>query len=222
MTAEFDLQVREGGLEKGDWLNAGQKAAVIEDISAVELAMAVPMDDLSWLQRDNPGTPNSRSEWAKLVVGREARVERRLPDGTWRVWQGEVVRVGANLSEQTRMARLYIRVSEPLTSTPTSSPMPLLPGMFCRVSVQGRTLKDVVVLPRKALQSDGQVYLADKGDKLVKRTVTVALIQGDQAILTSGLENGDRVIVTAVPKTPDVSPLMVRKPTESPQKTAAR
>ena len=91
--------------------------------------------------------------------------------------------------------------------------------MFCRVEIVGRTLENVVVIPAKALQASNEVFVAassDDGMQLERRRVSVALTQGESVVLTRGLEPGDKVITTALPKAMAGMPLSLRGDTPTP------
>ncbi len=211
VVAPFDLQVVSSKVEVSHWLNTGQTAAVVDDISTIELGVEVPADDLTWLPAEDDQQPATRSEWVKLLTGRTATVYRTGSDGRERHWSGVVHRIGPGLSVQTRMVTLFIRVAAPLASTPDSPPLPLLPGMFCRTDIPGRTIGDVYVLPRKALQEPNVVYIADPEDKLRRRAVSVVRQSGDHVVVDSGISAGDRIIVTTLGEAVDGSKLKVRE-----------
>lgn len=208
VVAEFDLQVRSGGVETGEWITAGREVAKLDDISAVELAVALPVDELVWLSRGGQ-IPVDRSSWGALFTGLPVAVE-RTGEREVRRWKGTVHRLGPGLDDATRMVILFVRVTEPLTSEPSEPPLPLLPGMFCRATIPGRTLEDRVVLPRKALQEDGLVFVAKKDDTLERRTVVISRISGDEVVVESGLSTGDRVIITTLPDAVDGTRLKIR------------
>ena len=219
VVAEFDLQVRSGGVEEGEWIAAGREVAKLDDISAVELAVALPVDELVWLPREG-AVPEDRSSWGALFTGLPVVVE-RTGEREARRWKGTVHRLGPGLDDATRMVILFVRVTEPLKSEPATPPLPLLPGMFCRATIPGRALEDRVVLPRKALQEDGLVFVAKKDDTLERRTVTVSRVSGDEVVVESGLEDGDRVIITALPDAVDGTRLKVRGATPPPKGMAS-
>jgi hypothetical protein len=73
--------------------------------------------------------------------------------------------------------------------------LPLVEGMFCRVEIPGRTLQGVFRLPRHAVSFDNTVYVAD-GSRLKTVAVTVARTQGEEALISGGLQAGQQVIVT--------------------------
>lgn len=206
--AEFDLQVRTGGLEESAWVTAGRSVAAVDDISGVELPLSLPVEDAVWLTRDSDQAPTDRRGWARLLADRKAIVTRTGSDGRTRRWEGTVHRIGPGLNDQTRMLSVFIRVTETVASG--SPPLPLLPGMFCHVAIAGRTLQDVVVIPRKALQEDNRVFIATPDDLLQSREVVVERISGDRAIIRNGLDAGERVILTALPQAVEGTSLKVR------------
>ena len=76
---------------------------------------------------------------------------------------------------------------------PGSRP-PLVQGMFCEVEIRGRPKPDKVVIPRSALRGN-EVYTVVDG-RLQRRAVTVGFTLDDCVCLASGLEGGERLIVS--------------------------
>jgi RND family efflux transporter MFP subunit len=72
---------------------------------------------------------------------------------------------------------------------------PLVQGMFCRVDIMGRPLESVVVLPAQAVSFEGDVYVV-RENRLHRLRVETARIQDGKALVVSGLEDGERVIIT--------------------------
>ncbi|MBL8589623.1 MAG: efflux RND transporter periplasmic adaptor subunit [Methylobacteriaceae bacterium] len=73
----------------------------------------------------------------------------------------------------------------------------LWPGQFCNVRIVLRTEENAVTVPRLAVQT-GQtgafVFVAD-GDRARQRPVVVARILDDDAVIASGLQPGEKVVV---------------------------
>jgi membrane fusion protein (multidrug efflux system) len=90
----------------------------------------------------------------------------------------------------------------------------LRPGQFGRVKVVAETIKDAVVVPRKAVmeqQSAKTVYVVDGEKKVVLRTVELGERYEDVVVVRKGVEAGDTVIVDGMMKT---RPGLVVVPTE--------
>lgn len=93
------------------------------------------------------------------------------------------------------MVHVVVEVDEPFTLT--DGRPPLVPGMFVDVEIHRRTLEDVVPLPRHLIHEDSQVWIA-LNDQLSIRPVHIARLDRRFAYITSGLDNGDLVVTSAL------------------------
>jgi membrane fusion protein (multidrug efflux system) len=74
----------------------------------------------------------------------------------------------------------------------------LLPGQFVRAKVEGVSLANVVSVPRKAVMSNAQgsvVFVVGADRKAEARPVQLGRSMGNNVLVTSGLQKGDRYIV---------------------------
>jgi membrane fusion protein (multidrug efflux system) len=79
----------------------------------------------------------------------------------------------------------------------------LIPGQFLRVHIEGISLAGVVVIPRKAVMSSAQgsfVWLVTAEGKIEIRPVQTGRGMGNNVVVTSGLEPGERYVVEGVLK----------------------
>ncbi|EED35151.1 efflux transporter, RND family, MFP subunit subfamily [Luminiphilus syltensis NOR5-1B] len=109
------------------------------------------------------------------------------------VWTGTLARIEARIDDQTRVYPAIVEVPTPLE--PKSGDYPLRFGMFVRAEILGSEVAEAVLIPTAALHGDNDVFLFEDG-QLVRHPVTVARINRQGALVTSGLVNGDRVVVT--------------------------
>ena len=147
--------------------------------------VSVPVEHLAVL--DIPGVRGDSGSTATITqqVGDE-QVTR----------SGQVLRLAGQLDPQSRTATLIIAVDDPLNLDAGTDPgLPMLPGAFVNVVIEGREMADTVTVPRVALQDNSYVWLSED-DKLVRRDVKVGWRNGDDIVLTSGLSAGDQVITT--------------------------
>ena len=106
-----------------------------------------------------------------------------------RTWPGQVVRINPAIDERMRTCILYIQVDN------TKQPRRLMPGSFVRATIEGRTLKDVVVVPR-GLVRDGRVFVLQAGEakerpvEVTHRFLDKVVIKGvneNEVLITSNL-----------------------------------
>jgi membrane fusion protein (multidrug efflux system) len=79
----------------------------------------------------------------------------------------------------------------------------LMPGQFIQVRLLGFTRDSAIAIPQRAVQTGlGRqfVYVVGAGDTIQARDIVPGQWSGDQWIITSGLNTGDRVVVDGVQK----------------------
>jgi multidrug efflux pump subunit AcrA (membrane-fusion protein) len=70
---------------------------------------------------------------------------------------------------------------------------PLAVGLFVDAEILGRTVENVVVLPRSALHEGDRVHVVDAEDRLRLREVEVLRRHREEVVLAGGLAPGERV-----------------------------
>ncbi|HKM96302.1 MAG TPA: multidrug efflux RND transporter periplasmic adaptor subunit AcrA [Buttiauxella sp.] len=80
----------------------------------------------------------------------------------------------------------------------------LLPGMFVRAQLEAGTNPNALLVPQQGVtrtpRGDASAMVIGKDDKVEVRDITAAQAIGDKWLVTSGLKDGDRVIVTGLQK----------------------
>ena len=108
--------------------------------------------------------------------------------------QGEVLHLEGQLDAQTRTAYLLVSVENPLDG----SGIPLLPGAYVDVEIEGRAQSGAIEIPASALRDGTHVLVVDNQGLLARKDVQVGWLEGDRAILISGVEAGQQIITTAI------------------------
>ena len=126
-----------------------------------------------------------------LDLGAEVRLN--LGDDALR-WSGHVDRVSDMIDPKTGTLGVIVVVDAAYGSAVPGAQPPLTKGMFVEVSIAGRPVTGLAV-PRSALW-DGTLFVAGDGDRLERRHVSTTLIQDRIALITNGISNGDRVVVS--------------------------
>ncbi|AEH45567.1 efflux transporter, RND family, MFP subunit [Thermodesulfatator indicus DSM 15286] len=183
--APFDGLVTESKIELGQYLGKGSLVAKAYEVRAVEIAVPLSLEEIKWIQV--PGF-NAKK-------GSKAKVSLETLNATW---SGRVVRSAAKANEKTRLIDIYVRVKNPLKAK-----VALVPGLFVKVELTGRTLKNVFILPRNALyfQEGKWLVYTVKNGRLIQKDIKVVLFdQRDRAIVREGLKPGDQLILTRLSK----------------------
>ncbi|MFC3394814.1 efflux RND transporter periplasmic adaptor subunit [Brenneria rubrifaciens] len=80
----------------------------------------------------------------------------------------------------------------------------LLPGMFVRARLEAGVNNNALLVPQQGITRDPRgeatALVVGEGDKVETRTLTTSKAIGDKWLVTDGLKDGDRVIVTGLQK----------------------
>ncbi len=184
LKAPFDGRVSDESIDIGQYVTVGRSLATLFSTRVAEIV--VPFDDESLYWFDVPGfTPGNEAGSPVKVIARIA--------GRDLNWSGKVMRAEGKLDERTRMVNVVVRVEKPYATKP-----PLVAGLFVTVEIKGHTLENAAVIPRSALRENNIVWVVENGGQLKFRSVEVARLGTNQAILHSGLEDGDMVVTSGL------------------------
>lgn len=89
----------------------------------------------------------------------------------------------------------------------------LRPGQFVRVKLQGIFRPDAIMVPQRAVMQSANgkfVYVVGENDTAQARPVEVGNWHGDQWIINSGLQSGDKVIVDGAARLQPGAPVQIQ------------
>nr|WP_306264659.1 hemolysin D [Pararhizobium sp. IMCC3301] len=200
LSLPFAARVASVSVEVGQFVRAGQTAALLDGIEAAEIDAQVSVAELRTLvQSTQPDTqafaldPSAMTEVMR-GLGLTAKVRLRL-GSEFLQWPATVDRISDTIDQKTGTLGMIVRVDTPYTSAEPGSRPPLTKGMFVEVAMTAPPVEGVVV-PRSALRNE-QLMLADADDRLQLVNVSTRFVQGEIAVISDGLQPGERVIVSA-------------------------
>ncbi len=200
LRAPFEAVVLERGVSRGAQVASTTTVARLADTNAYRVELSVPVSQLPWIK-----LPRRDGEASTVKLYR---------DGAWAQGaqrSGRVLRMRGDLGETGRMARVLVRVPDPLARKDDNSGKPmLLLDSFVRASIEGRTLSSVIALDRAWLRSDNQVWVMNADDELEIRDVEVALRSSGTVYVRSGLRAGERVVTSSIEVPAEDMPLRLR------------
>jgi len=208
LTAPFAMRVSQVNITESQFATVGQVLAEGDSIAVAEVEAQFTFGELAPMMHDfsgaHPGQPPQMSEEERAGgVSRQVEAVVRLHAGgevpQTIEWPARLVRVSDTVDPKTRTVGIIVAVEgsyhiHAQGAHPGMQP-PLVKNMFVEVELRGRPIPHVIVVPRLALH-DGQVYVLNEDDRLVKRPVTVHAVQGDLAIIREGVREGDRLVVS--------------------------
>jgi HlyD family secretion protein len=112
-------------------------------------------------------------------------------------WIGRIKRI-MKFDPETRT---FVLIVTPTTQCETKDrKLPLVAGMFCRVTFKGKTLENAVKIPWSALQLQDQIAVVDKNSRLQVRNADIILVNKDTVIISNGIKPGEKIITQRLPR----------------------
>ncbi len=185
-------RVKEAKVEVGKYVEAGQTLAVLADDTVLEVEVALGGQDIrQWLPFEER-TEQMAGGWFSGL--RKVDCKMRWVEDPHVYWSGQLHRA-VRYDPKTLTLVLAVRIDTAEDAHISGISTPLAEGMFCRVDIPGKTLRNVIRLPRLAVNSDQTVCIA-RDNHL--RTIPVQILweRGNHVYIGKGLNNGDRVIVS--------------------------
>jgi RND family efflux transporter MFP subunit len=184
LKAPFNAIVLNETVEQGQYLGPGTRVATLVGTDEFWVTVSLPVERLPGIELPEGDKPGSSATIIQ-ELGNQGTIERT----------GKVLRLSGQLDPQTRTAQLLVAVPKPLDG---ESAVPLLPGSFVRVDIEGRELSEVYEVPRAALVDGDTLWVVDGKSRLLRRKVVLAwrFEASGVVYVSEGLVPGDRVVTT--------------------------
>ena len=181
--APFRCRVQSRNIGVGQIASRAFVLAQLQSVDYAEIRLPLPLDEFRHLQITNAfrgGTLITNGPSVTLTAHGSK-------------WPGRIVRSEGEIQAGTQMMAVVAQVSKPYADNKPA----LSFGQFVSAAIQGRTFKDIVVLPATVLRHGDLVYVLDN-NKLRTRKVTVLWSSRKQIAISAGLKNGERVCTSSL------------------------
>ena len=188
--APFDGRVRLAALNVGQYVRPGQQMGSIYAVDVAEVRLPLSDRQLSLVE-----VPN-RFQDAVAPPLPEVTLTEKFAGRTY-TWKGQVVRAEGGVDERNRLLYVVAQVQDPYAADPNQPGRPeLVAGSFVEATIDGRRFENVFEVPRKALRNSSQLWVVDGNSQLREREVAIIYKGKDSIYISSGLQNGDRVVLS--------------------------
>jgi RND family efflux transporter MFP subunit len=197
LRAPFNAMVVSEDVDTGQLINPQTPVARLVGTDEYHVQVSVPVASLRTVRPRSTDSPGSETTIVQRV-GQET-IERR----------GEVIRQLPDLDPGGAMARILVRIENPLGKP---GDLPLLLGSFVDVAIGAAPIEDAIRLPRVALRNGGSVYVMNDRNVLEIREVQIAWAEPDAVIVTGGLQSNERIVTSRIPTPVPNMPLRTLEP----------
>lgn len=191
--APYAGRVLERTVEVGQYVTPGNILARIYAVDYVEARLPLTDRQLEFVE-----VPEiyRRETLETRDPGPAVRLSARMGSKV-HVWKGRVVRAEGSIDTESRQLFVIAQVDDPYGKGPDDAP-PLKIGQFVEAVIEGVVLRDVFVIPREAVRTAGEVLLIGEEDRLRTRDIEVVWSDAEHMVVTSGLADQERLVVTPV------------------------
>ncbi len=184
ITAPFTGLVRDESVDIGQLVGPASPVATMYAIDRLEVRLPVADRQLEFLNLPVGHRGELPADQQPIVTLTADYAGRRLS------WPGRIVREEAQIDTSSRMVNIVARITDS-----EGAELPAV-GLFVNADIEGLLVRDIVVLPRNALQSGNRVLVVDAENRLRFRAVEPLRLYQDDVLIKAGLETGERVCVS--------------------------
>ncbi len=189
--APYDGRIREKFADVGQMVSARQsQLARIYSTDTAEIRLPISLKDIEYLDLPESYSNRSTNDTKPRVIVSGSY------GGAQYEWEGVIDRTEGAIDPKTRLSYVVAKIEEPYKKEDNSDRPPLKVGLFVEASIQGKRIENAFKIPRKALRENNTVYTVDQENRIVFKDVEVYQTGTEWAIITSGLEDGDRICIT--------------------------
>jgi len=183
--APYDGLVRKKNVDRGTVIGPGYLIANIYAIDYVEVKLPVPDEDLAFLNIPLDGSQIDESNQPKVTLTGSL-------GGKDEVWEGNIVRMEAEIDAKSRMAILIGRISDPYKSK-----IPLRVGQFVEAEIRGREFNNLYSVDREFIKNSNEIVTVNMVDStLAFKSISVLRYINDIALINDGLSNEISICLT--------------------------
>ena len=173
LRAPYDGRIREKIVDLGTRVGKAAPLAEFYATDVLEVRLPVPRQDAAFFD----------------LRGQEILLKES--GGQQRTWKAVVDRTEGEIQRANRSIIIVARIDGKAADAP-------LPGQFVHTVIEGRTIPDVVRVPRRAFAKTDRVMVVSEGHMVTTRPVKIVRTEEDDVLVSEGLEDGEQLCVTAL------------------------
>ena len=189
IVAPYAGRVRRKDVDLGQFVTVGAAVATIYAVDLAEVRLPLPDEELAYL--DLPLSYRGVTSQPTPAVTLQA-----IFAGETHEWEGLIVRTESEIDPVSRMVHVVAEVRDPYAAGPHPNRPPLAVGMYVTAEIDGRTVRNVAVVPRAALRGASQVVVVGPDDRISFRDIDILRATTDTLFVRDGLAAGELVAVS--------------------------
>ncbi len=176
ITAPFDGYLSDSDLIENSFIVRGQTLFTLIDAKNLEIAVPLSVDEINMISFQSPPS---------VKIYYENDKENYL--------EGKIYRKDIDIERTTQTTNVYVSFSNNKLKSN------FLPGNYVTIEISGKKLEDVAIIPRHAINNDGDVFVINEGTLTVE-DISVLVYQDDIAIVERSIPEESKLVSTILQK----------------------
>jgi len=181
VVAPFNARVLSESLSLGQYVTVGKTLATLYSTEAAEVVLPVLDSEMKWLGRF--GATHAAADGPPVLLTSTSNDTIK--------WSGRIVRTEGMIDEKDRTVNLVAEVKKPYEAGKS----PLVVGSFVKGEILGKSMADIYEVPRSVLHEENTLWVIEDSS-LTFREVNITRLTPENAWITEGLKEGDKVVTT--------------------------
>ncbi len=187
IAAPFNAVVIDEFVDIGQFVSSQTRLAQLAGTDAFRVEVFLPVRDLQWIKWPD----NNGEKGPSTIVLHDIGMAKPIK------FEGQVTRVLSSLDNAAKMARVLVRVEDPLQLAKASADrqrVKLFSGAYVKVLIDGLPLDDVIEVPDAVIREGNRVWVMNKKGLLEFRDIEVLRRQNGKALVQGNISGGEQVV----------------------------
>ena len=180
--APFNGRVRGEEVDAGQFVAKGSMIATLYDTDRLQVRLPLADSQLSYLDASYAQTGLAGDTPANVLLTADYA-------GDTQTWSAKLLRTEGDISVKSRFLHVIVEVTNTLSSNGVRLPV----GLFVDAAIEGRTMDNLVSVPRTALRPDNSVMIINERNQLEFRDVSIFKLSDSDVLISEGLVSGERI-----------------------------
>ena len=180
--APFNGRVRGENVDAGQFVAKGSMIATLYDTDRLQVRLPLADSQLSYLDASYAQTGLAGDTPANVLLTADYA-------GDTQTWSAKLLRTEGDISVKSRFLHVIVEVTNTLSSNGVRLPV----GLFVDAAIEGRTMENLVSVPRTALRPDNSVMIINERNQLEFRDVSIFKLSDSDVLISEGLVSGERI-----------------------------
>ena len=180
--APFNGRVRGENVDAGQFVAKGSMIATLYDTDRLQVRLPLADSQLAYLDASYAQTGLAGDTPANVLLTADYA-------GDTQTWSAKLLRTEGDISVKSRFLYVIVEVTNTLSSNGVRLPV----GLFVDAAIEGRTMDNLVSVPRTALRPDNSVMIINERNQLEFRDVSIFKLSDSDVLISEGLVSGERI-----------------------------